>query len=504
MKLKKLFLSGLLALALNGTTQTSLSVVAGTEGITWETNMWEGNAINNLTVYKGELYFAADHGSFGPGLFKIDTDDNVVHVADIDPAVSFEGYPTELTAVGGKLLFSCSDGVSGEELWEYDGINPPVLVGDIETGFAGSFPSELTQVGSKLYFSAYTASEGRELYMYDGSGAPTMIWNNPGVVDINIRYTIAYLDSAIVFKAQDASLARDIWMMDTITNTPVRISEFYETNVFNLFGDIGIYEENIIFGYDNGSIGSELYQYDGSGPASLLADINETGGGVSGSSVSIANYTEHDGILYFMAQDSPINTELWQYDGVSAPSLVEDTNPAGQSYLFDIVSFKGSLIMGSDHVWEIDASGELNRLVGDSIVLLEDIIPGTFGSNPQDFVIHNDKLYFIGYYDGGGNAVYVYDQDFVVAGVEDENLNGIAKELLVYPNPVNERLTIRLAKQTTATEILIYDMTGSLVHSELTGNSNKTTIDVSHFGAGTYSVIVKSDKGVDREKFIKM
>jgi hypothetical protein len=75
-----------------------------------------------------------------------------------------------------------------------------------------------------------------------------------------------------------------------------------------------------------------------------------------------------------------------------------------------------------------------------------------------------------------------------------EELN--AAGVIVYPNPVNDILTINSEKEIG--EIKIYDVVGKLVYQELIKNSN-AEIDVREFEPGIYFVEIARM----RMKFVK-
>jgi ELWxxDGT repeat protein len=84
---------------------------------------------------------------------------------------SYGSYPTNLTNVGGVLLFSANDGSHGYELWQSDGSAAgTVLAKDIDPGSAGSVSSgsyygaDFTNVGGTLFFAANDGTTGSELW----------------------------------------------------------------------------------------------------------------------------------------------------------------------------------------------------------------------------------------------------------------------------------------------------------------------------------------------------
>ena len=73
----------------------------------------------------------------------------------------------ETAALGGLLMFTLDDAVTGEELWRSDGTAAGTYrVADIKRGPAGSEPRHLTVIGDVLYFSAADFEAGRELWVY--------------------------------------------------------------------------------------------------------------------------------------------------------------------------------------------------------------------------------------------------------------------------------------------------------------------------------------------------
>ena len=83
-----------------------------------------------------------------------------------------------------------------------------------------------------------------------------------------------------------------------------------------------------------------------------------------------------------------------------------------------------------------------------------------------------------------------YTQGFYI---EVENETGvaeiIAEKISVYPNPTGGTLKIE-SSDLQVEKVEIYDITGKIVLT-----SNETTINISHFSAGTYFVKIKTDNG---------
>lgn len=122
-----------------------------------------------LVWYKNKIHFAGNDGLSGNQLWQFNPANGVASkVYDINP--SGNSNPQNFAYYAGKIFFTADDGTNGEELWSYDGTNSPSMVANIEPN-QGSFPSNLTRLGTKLFFSAYTTDKGTELYQVMDSAA---------------------------------------------------------------------------------------------------------------------------------------------------------------------------------------------------------------------------------------------------------------------------------------------------------------------------------------------
>lgn len=72
----------------------------------------------------------------------------------------------------------------------------------------------------------------------------------------------------------------------------------------------------------------------------------------------------------------------------------------------------------------------------------------------------------------------------------------------VYPNPVSEELNIAAEVNYPVTKANIYSITGQLLHAFST-NQNETTVNVAGLAPGIYFLEIQSDRGTERQKFIK-
>jgi ELWxxDGT repeat protein len=78
--------------------------------------------------------------------------------------------PGDTAGVGNTYYFHATDGTHGDQLWESDGVNPPVMVTN-ENGATGIMPTDLTAVGGTLFFVANDASSKPQLWEATGTSA---------------------------------------------------------------------------------------------------------------------------------------------------------------------------------------------------------------------------------------------------------------------------------------------------------------------------------------------
>lgn len=88
------------------------------------------------------------------------------------------------------------------------------------------------------------------------------------------------------------------------------------------------------------------------------------------------------------------------------------------------------------------------------------------------------------------------------AGINEQELN----TLMVFPNPVSEKVTIAWENTNgqTAETLEVRDLEGRLVRSiELNGNQTGINVDVADLNAGVYVIAIRSANRVATQKFIK-
>lgn len=131
------------------------------------------------------IYFRGDDGVHGAELWSTDgTAGGTAMFADLEPAVRglgepYSSAPSDMTAVGDKLVFAAWDIAIERELWVSDGTPAGTqALFDINPGIDGSDPEEFEVMGGQAGFYAFHPTYGRELFVTDGTVAGTTLVRN--------------------------------------------------------------------------------------------------------------------------------------------------------------------------------------------------------------------------------------------------------------------------------------------------------------------------------------
>lgn len=203
----------------------------------------------NLIKFDGTLYFSSDHefsenDGIGRELWKSDgTPEGTNLVKDINPNLSGNSWPTDLTVVDGLLYFSAFDGTD-TRLWKSDGIADPSIVDNIgPLGLMPSFPSQLINVNGSLFFSANDGTNGFELWKANSTEIAI-------VEDIQLNGdsfpdNLTAVNDALFFSANDGISGRELWHSDGITTYRViDINRTKESSIPDGRGLVALYEFN--------------------------------------------------------------------------------------------------------------------------------------------------------------------------------------------------------------------------------------------------------------------
>jgi ELWxxDGT repeat protein len=250
----------------------------------------------DISYVNGTVYFRArdaiDSDSFR--LWKTDiAGSHVVKVSDAARG------PTALTNVGGTLVFSANDGMSGDELWRSDGTpTGTFMLREFNPGpnHGFNFENERITIGNTMYF-AVDGFGNAELWKTNGTASGTTLVSQ---IDDDIR-----LDDFTRVGDLFYFWINGVWRSDGSEAGTLRIHDADS----RMLGSVG---GTLLVNQRDTTRGIELYRSDGTpGGLQLLKDINAATGNSYPDDI-----TRHGEAYYYTASDGLDNRwSLWRTDG---------------------------------------------------------------------------------------------------------------------------------------------------------------------------------------------
>lgn len=201
----------------------------------------------------------------------------------------------------------------------------------------------------------------------------------------------------LVFFATDGNVAPgngyELWSLDTAGVLELIYNIGPGTASSNFASDnirIAIAAGRLIFPANDGTNGNELYSWDGVNAPVLAKDINPA----AGTGSNPADLVALNNKVYFAANNGTAGNELWEYDPVYGTArMLKDINPLGSSNPVNLMVYNGKLYFSA---FETTAGTELYVYdpATDETEIAADIYPGANGSTPQSMVLVAGRMYF--------------------------------------------------------------------------------------------------------------
>lgn len=491
---------------------------AGSVVLNYEVNSTgSSSTAGHFVEFNGKIYFQGYESVYGSELYEYDGVNAPIRISDINMGGD-NSAPSWLTVFNNKLYFSALGPANDWELYVYDGVNPVSLVMNINTT-GNSYPSELTVFNNTLIFRATDGVNGNEVWQYDGINPPSMVMDiNAGAGSSNPSFSNYYFceyNGLLYFAADNGASGAEIWTYDG-TSSPAMLMDFIDGSTGFDPRHFYVYQNKLVFSAVDPTLGTELWQYDGINNPSMILDIN------TNPSLGLHNsfprhFIEHNGVLYFRATDELHGRELWGWNGVSDPVLIQDINPGTAHSSEDwnlnatkrMVSFNGNLVFAADNgivgeelfkyegclvnadVIQTGLTISANQ-TGDSYQWI-DCATGTAitGETNQTFTPASDGDYKVVITDG----LCIDTSDcyaFLGLGIDQNNETSVE----IVPNPANDFIYVRT--NDAVVNIAIYNLQGALVLS-----TEEPTIRITSLPSGTYVIQLQTTSGMGYSRFVK-
>jgi ELWxxDGT repeat protein len=321
----------------------------------------------------------------------------------------------ELVKINERLYFITFYGKVFElrgllEIWRIDhkpnGVSPSVAI-TLGKGDSTFFkPYELVAAGQFLFFTAYYAG-WPHLWISDGTTAGTRVITQTasGEIPSDVSRLMPF-DETVYFWAWSAQFqTQSLWVSDGTAAGTIRLftSKSKDRELTKRVGN------TVYFFGDDGVHGLELMKTDGTVAGTALVKD----GYPNNTNVNFTSLTSlGNGLVFYIgAVAASFVQQLWVSDG-SAAGTVSLTS--GAIHILGVVpqintvfAAKFDVLYGTE-LWKTDGTGAGTQLV-------KDINTVTYFSNPDQFTVVADKLFFTAN-SGSGSGAEIWQSDGTAAG----------------------------------------------------------------------------------------
>jgi len=488
----------------------------------------------------GVELFISDGTTSGTNLLR---NINTYHQIPSDPYDN-SSDPHELIKLDNKVIFYANDDIYGYEPWitngTYEGTQ---ILKDIDIGEDSSYPENFFVYNNKIVFGAdETSGAGRKLYITDGTEQNTFKLKDINNEDVYEPWNFYEYNNILYFRAEQTMYSDGLWRTDgTESGTYVIESECSNPSGFIEYNNL------LFFSAEGDNIGRELWVSDGTVDGTYIyKDINE----ISGNGSHPSDFIIFKEKLYFKADDGIHGTELWCADGDTTYMVVDIYEDIG-SLAYSIFHVYNNMLYftaryadwADKTLWVTDGTEEgtyellsnentpierpssfiewnnnlifvaqksntenfqlwiTNGISENTKQIFPDSIAGWNSVSTSELFLFNNEIYFSATYDQSiGAELYKLTDSSTINIPEIQNQSN---ELILYPNPVIDKLTIQIKNNVYEKNIYIQNIQGSIIYRKNI-NDEVATLDLSSLHSGVYIVVIKINDVLYEKKFIKI
>jgi len=303
----------------------------------------------------------------------------------------------DLVNVGDGILAEISDGKNGRELYAADAApNSLHLVREFMPGSAhGLIRPQFARYGEFAVFVAQTPEHGLEPWLSDGTPEGTRLLAdvNPGAGASNPN-RFKESGGLLFFSAQTQAHGRELWVSDGTSDGTRLVADIAPGLDSGEPHDFVPFNDGLLFSARDGVHGEELWFSDGTSEGTRMVRDGVPGseGGEPYRGVLV------NGRAWFSAVAPGVGRTLWQSDGSAdgtQPVLEKlEGQPAAIPGSAGWAQFQEQIVVATTTT-ELGAEPWFTDTTSGESRLLRDIHPGPEGSNPRDFFVFGEQLYFV-------------------------------------------------------------------------------------------------------------
>lgn len=361
-----------------------------------------GNPLYITKIQTTAVFNGSKSGTVGELWITDGTESGTQLLKDINLG-SAVSNPQNLTKVNNLVFFKADNGTVGTELWVTDGSESGTfLVKDISSGAATSGPNNLINVNGTLFFTANTDLFNKDqLWKSDGTEAGTVLVKNlrpDSTFNANTSSLTPTSDGKLFFITNDGVHGSELWISNGTEEGTYLVKDIKTGTSGAQIGNLTAVGNEVFFSAlgDSGIV--SLWKSDGTDIGTIMVEPNL-------SFYSLANYNTtavYDGNFYFVANnyyndsDNTTGKELWVSDGTMAGTTIlkdisagiNSSNPNNFIVYNNLLYFRATQSSTGEELWVTDGTPE-----GTERVI--DINPGSSSSSPNQFTIIGNELYFV-------------------------------------------------------------------------------------------------------------
>lgn len=431
--------------AMDETQQYALWMTDGTSEGTKKIKHGSASSLESLLAISGSdnlLYFEWQEPGIPKTLWKADNA-LCTRLHDFSPQQGVSFASKWHTSIGDRLFFvlsSTSTSFHQEEIWTSDGTPEGTRSTGVLAGKGLSSIISFVPVGKLLYFIADGSSNKHELWRTDGTLEGTILLKSFATSGIFFSLTPSH--NGLYFFTSEFEGVQELWKTNGTVSGTKRITRIENLLSFSVPRKMTVAGDHVFFLLSSVTSGQDLWVSDSTERGAHIVKTFDVIAHPSGEPFKLIGAGT---MLYFTIFTNDSGVELWQSDGTK-----------------------------------------------DGTKIVEDLYPGESSSNPGNFLVVDNRLYFTAKTPQYGEELFYIDAPAFSRSTPSN--------LVVYPNPATSELNVDISDEYKGVkDIYVYNLLGQKVlqYDVLTNDVN---MDVSSLTPGIY--IVQLDNGLSA-KFIK-